>query len=88
MLGEEYSTAPTVAPGRNTRSDERSNGEKTMPNGIDPPVIAISLLILTALIWCYVQIQALNRRLTSLEKQHLALILELEENLYEAPRRS
>ena len=56
--------------------------------GIDLIIVAISLLLLAAFAWCCIQIQSLNGRLTSLEKQHLALISELEESLYDLPGRS
>ena len=47
------------------------------------PVLLLSLtLIVAAIAWCFVQISILNRRLTSLEKQHLALVAEIEEKIF------
>lgn len=40
------------------------------------------VLIVVAFAWCLVQIRSLNQRLSSLEKQHLALLAELEERLF------
>jgi hypothetical protein len=49
---------------------------------VDPAVLSLLALIAAVVIWTYLQIQSLHRRLTSLEKQHLALVQELEERLY------
>jgi hypothetical protein len=40
------------------------------------------VLIVAAIAWSFVQVRSLNQRLTSLEKQHLALVAELEEKIY------
>lgn len=54
-----------------------------MPNGPDLWIVAIPLISIVVVFWCLFQLQALNRRLTSLEKQHLALIADLEDRLFE-----
>ncbi len=47
------------------------------------PVLLLSLtLIVVAIAWSFVQISTLHRRLTSLEKQHLALVAEIEEKVF------
>lgn len=47
------------------------------------PVLLLSLtLIVAAVAWSFVQISTLNRRLTALEKQHLALVAEMEEKMF------
>jgi Tfp pilus assembly protein PilV len=48
----------------------------------DPVLLSILLVIVAILAWQYLQIRSLARRLQSLEKQHLALIEDLEERLY------
>ena len=55
-----------------------------MAGGIDPILLSVLILIAAAVIWNSVQLKALNRRLTALEKEHLALVQELEERLYES----
>jgi len=55
---------------------------KKMSGGIDPVLLLILVLIVSAIAWTYWQVQVLNRRLTALEKEHLALVAELEERLY------
>ncbi len=47
------------------------------------PVLVFTLTaIVAAIIWNFVQIRALERRLNSIEKQHLALVADLEGRLY------
>lgn len=53
-----------------------------MPNGIDPVLLSVLVLLVSAVMLIYAQLRALNRRLTSLEKEYLALVVELEERLY------
>lgn len=53
-----------------------------MANAIDPVLILTLVLIVCAIAWIYVHVTSLSRRLTSLEKEHLALVAELEERLY------
>ena len=53
-----------------------------MASGMDPMLLLILVLIVSAIAWTYWQVQALNRRLTSLEKEYLALVEDLEERLY------
>lgn len=53
-----------------------------MASTIDPILILTLVLIICAVAWVYIQVTSLNRRLTSLEKEHLALVAELEERLY------
>jgi hypothetical protein len=52
---------------------------------MDPVLLLILVLIVSAITWIYWQVQVLNRRLTSLEKEHLALVAELEDRLYRPP---
>jgi len=40
------------------------------------------LLIVLAIVWVFFQMRALNQRLAALEKQHLALVAELEDKIY------
>lgn len=49
---------------------------------MEPALLLTLVAIVAALAWSFVQIRALNRRLTSLENQHLALVAELEGKLY------
>ena len=56
-----------------------------MPGGIDPIMLAILVVIVAALAWIYSQVQSLNRRLSSLEKEYLALVADLEDRLYRGP---
>ena len=54
-----------------------------MFSGEDPILLSILILTVAATIWNYSQTQMVIRRLNSLEKQHLALVAELEERLYQ-----
>lgn len=54
-----------------------------MPDAADPLTLAVLVLLAAACGWSLLQIQALNRRLTALERQHLALVADLEERLFE-----
>jgi hypothetical protein len=49
---------------------------------MDSELLLTLILIVAAIAWSFVQIRTLNRRLTSLEKQHLALVAEIEEKIY------
>ena len=49
---------------------------------IDPVLVLTLILIVSAILWIGVQMTTLNRRLATLEKEHLALVAELEERLY------
>jgi hypothetical protein len=49
---------------------------------VDPVLLSILILIVAIVAWHYIQIRSLNQRLTSLEKEYLALVEELEERLY------
>ncbi len=40
------------------------------------------ILIIAAIAWVFFQLRALSQRIESLEKQHLALVAELEDKLY------
>jgi hypothetical protein len=53
-----------------------------MFGGIDPLSFSVLVLIVAAIAWTYGQVQSLNRRLTSLEREYLALVAELEDKLY------
>ena len=47
------------------------------------PVLVLTLTaIVAAIIWNLFQMRALERRLNVMEKQHLALVADLEERLY------
>jgi hypothetical protein len=47
------------------------------------PVLVLTLTaIVAAIFWNFVQMRALERRLNSIEKQHLALVADLEDLLY------
>ena len=48
---------------------------------MDPVLLSVLILIVAAIVWNYVLIRSLDRRLTTLEKQHLALVAELEERM-------
>jgi hypothetical protein len=49
---------------------------------MDPVLLLTLILIVAAIAWSFVQIRTLNRRLTSLEKQYLALVAEIEEKIF------
>ena len=59
-----------------------------MSGGIDPVLLSVLILIVAAGMWGFAQMRALNRRLTALEKEHLALVAELEERLYRTSDRA
>jgi len=47
------------------------------------PVLVLTLVaVVAAIIWNFAQLRALERRLSKIEKQHLALISNLEERFY------
>ena len=56
-----------------------------MFSGGDPILLLILVLTVAAVIWTSTQIQTLSRRLNALEKQHLALVADLEERLFGGP---
>ena len=58
-----------------------------MSGVIEPLLLSAAILIAAVCGWNYLQIQILNRRLAALEKQHLALVADLEERLYETAAR-
>lgn len=49
---------------------------------MDPVLLSILILIVAIMAWHYMQLRSLNQRLTSLEKEYLALVQQLEERLY------
>jgi hypothetical protein len=51
-------------------------------DSMEPALLLTLILIVAAIAWCFVQVRNLNRRLTSLEKQHLAMVAEIEEKLF------
>lgn len=51
-------------------------------SAIDPILLSILIFLFAMLSWLYLQVRALGQRLQSLEKQHLALVEQLEERLY------
>ena len=55
-----------------------------MSGGIDPILLSVLILVVAAVMWIYAQMRTLNRRLAALEKEHLALVAELEERFYRA----
>jgi hypothetical protein len=56
--------------------------ENQTVDAMDPALLLTLILIVAVIAWSFVQIRTLNRRLISLEKQHLALVAEIEEKLY------
>jgi hypothetical protein len=57
-------------------------------SGVSEPLLISAVILIAAVCgWNYLQIQILNRRLAALEKQHLALVADLEERLYESVAR-
>lgn len=58
-----------------------------MPSVSEPLLLSVTILIAAVCGWNYLQIQILNRRLAALEKQHLALVADLEERFYETAAR-
>ncbi len=50
---------------------------------MDPALLLTLILIVAAIAWSFMQIRTLSRRLTSLEKQHLALVAEIEEKIFQ-----
>ena len=50
---------------------------------MDTTLLLTLVLIVAAIGWSFVQIRTLNNRVTALEKQHLALVAELEDKLYQ-----
>ena len=56
-----------------------------MASEVDPVMALTLLVIVCAIAWVYFQVAALNRRVTALEKEHLALVAELEERLFRSP---
>lgn len=59
-------------------------GPDSFGQGIDMELsLILTLILLVAAIgWNFLQVRTLERRLASLEKQHLALIADLEEKLF------
>ena len=55
-----------------------------MPDVSTPLLLSVIILIAAVCGWNYLQIQILNRRLAAIEKQHLALVADLEERFYES----
>lgn len=49
---------------------------------MEPAFVLTFTAIVAAIIWNFFQIRALERRLNSIEKQHLALVADLEERLF------
>ncbi len=49
---------------------------------MDLSLIVALVLIVAAIAWTIVQARSLDQRLTSLEKQYLALVADLEAKLY------
>lgn len=49
---------------------------------IDQIFLSTLIVFAAILAWNAAQIRSLNRRLTSLEKEHLALVQQLEERIY------
>jgi hypothetical protein len=49
---------------------------------MEPAVFLTLTAIVAAIVWHFAQIRGLERRLASLEKQHMALVADLEERLY------
>ncbi len=49
---------------------------------MDPNVILVTVVFLVVIGWIYTVVRKLEQRLHALEKQHLALVAELENRLY------
>jgi hypothetical protein len=49
---------------------------------MDPALLLTLILIVAAIAWSFMQIRTLSRRLASLEKQHLALVAEIEDKIF------
>jgi hypothetical protein len=49
---------------------------------MEPVFILTFTAIVAAIIWNFSQVRGLQRRLESIEKQHLALVADLEERLF------
>jgi hypothetical protein len=49
---------------------------------MDPNVILVTVVFLVVIGWIYTVVRKLEQRLHTLEKQHLALVAELENRLY------
>ena len=49
---------------------------------MEPALVLTLTAVVAAIIWNFAQMRALERRLTSIEKQHLALVADLEDRLY------
>ena len=49
---------------------------------MDPNMILVTLVFLVVIGWIYSVVRKLEQRLAALEKQHLALVAELEKRLY------
>jgi len=56
--------------------------ENRTGDAMDTALLLTLILIVAVIAWSFVQIRTLNRRLASLEKQHLALVAEIEEKIY------
>lgn len=52
-------------------------------SAIDPVLLSILILLIAMVGWLHLQVRALGQRLQSLEKQHLAMVEQLEERLYD-----
>ena len=47
------------------------------------PVLVLTLTaMVAAIIWTFIQLRTVERRLGALEKQHLALVADLEDRFY------
>ena len=45
--------------------------------------LLVTLVLIVAVVaWCIFQVRSVDQRLAALEKQHLALVAELEERIY------
>lgn len=51
-------------------------------SAFDPIAVALLFLTIAFVAWNHFQIRSLGDRLAKLEKEHLALIQELEERIY------
>ncbi len=56
--------------------------ENQKGDAMDPALLLTLILIVAAIAWSFMQIRTLSRRLTSLEKQHLALVAEIEDKIF------
>ena len=53
---------------------------------LDPVLLSFFIFVVAVLGWQQIQVRTLGQRVSALEKQHLALVEELERRLYPSER--